>query len=138
MYRAIGNMLIRVTTPRKIHRGAAFSPIEFMQQKCATQGTMIVVMQLIPLYYFLQCKLSYSLSFDKLWRRCKYSLYVRVVVLLTNVRRLFYCSLNNTTEKVGYCHLLIRVTTVEVCDATDDASSTGDGYKKIIQIKIIS
>ena len=35
-----------VTAPRKIHWGAALWPIEFMQQKSATQGTMIVAMQL--------------------------------------------------------------------------------------------
>jgi len=40
-------MPIRVNAPRKIHRGAALWPIEFMQQKCATQGTMIVVLQLV-------------------------------------------------------------------------------------------
>jgi len=40
-------LLIRVTAPRKIHRGAALWPIEFMQQKCATQGTMIVVLELV-------------------------------------------------------------------------------------------
>jgi len=33
--------------PEKIHRGAAFWPIEFMQQKCATQQTMIVALQLV-------------------------------------------------------------------------------------------
>jgi len=37
--------------PRKIHRGAAFWPIEFMQQKCATQGTMLVALQLANKIY---------------------------------------------------------------------------------------
>ena len=40
-------------------------------------------------------------------------------------------ALSVPTREAGYCLLLIRVTTVEVCDARDDDSSTAAGHKKI-------
>ena len=46
----ICNMLIRVNVvPRQIHRGAAECRVQFMLHKSATQGTMIVVLQLVKI-----------------------------------------------------------------------------------------